>query len=359
MSKFTLKELGSDADLPDDYQKYLGPGGGLLNLENHLPFSPDSIKSSNPGMWRYADMLPLNEPSGALHLGEGWTPLVTLQGQFSGLRMKADFLMPSGSYKDRGASVLLNRCRELGIREVIQDSSGNAGASVAAYAASTGIAASIFLPENTSPAKVAQVKAYGATLRTIPGDRKATSEATLEAAKNTFYASHIYNPWFFEGIRTIAYEIWEQNGEKSPDEVVIPAGNGSLLIGLFLGFKAIEKAGCGKLPRLIAVQAENCAPLALPANLETKPTMAEGIAIAHPPRGRQIIETVKESDGFITTVNENEILSAWKSISLSGWLIEPTSAAAIAAASRLLAEGRIKPGAITVATGHGLKTLLK
>ncbi|MEM9982561.1 MAG: pyridoxal-phosphate dependent enzyme, partial [Bacteroidota bacterium] len=153
------------------------------------------------------------------------------------IHLKLDFLFPTGSYKDRGASVMISKVKELGIDKVVQDSSGNAGASVAAYCAKAGIACDIYAPKCTSQAKLTQIKMYGATLHLIDGTREDTAQAALEAAQKSYYASHCWNPYFFQGTKTFAFEIAEQMGWKAPDTVILPAGNGTLLIGAYIGFR--------------------------------------------------------------------------------------------------------------------------
>ncbi|MBU2700177.1 threonine synthase [Sporomusaceae bacterium BoRhaA] len=149
---------------------------------------------------------------------------------------------------------MVNKLKELGIKEVVEDSSGNAGAAFAGYCAAAGIKGNIYLPENTSPGKIKQVNAYRANVVKVPGMREDTAKAILKAAENTYYASHVYNPLFFEGTKSLAYEIYEQI--DIPDYIVVPAGNGTMLLGVYRGFKEL-----GKLPRIIAVQSKNCAPL--------------------------------------------------------------------------------------------------
>ncbi len=223
---------------------------------------------------------------------------------------------PTGSYKDRGASVLVSKIKELGIKEVVEDSSGNAGCAIAAYCARAKIKCEIFVPQDTSPAKLAQIQAYGAKLRLIPGSRKDTAQATLKTAEKIYYASHSWNPFFFQGTKTLAFEICEQLDWQSPEVVILPVGNGTLLLGCFLGFKDLQQAGIiDKLPRLIGIQAANCAPLYLARREEStdipfimeKETLAEGIAIAAPVRGKQILQVIEETAGDIMVVAEEEI----------------------------------------------------
>jgi threonine synthase len=291
-------------------------------------------------------------------LGEGMTPLIpALDGR---MWFKVESANPSGSFKDRGAAVLLTHLAHAGVREVAEDSSGNAGAAVAAYSARAGIAASIFVPEATSPGKLAQVAAYGARAVRVPGTRDAVAEAA-QTSPGT-YASHCWHPLFFHGVKTLAYELWEQLGWRGPDWVVTPVGHGTLLLGLALGFRELHGAGViDRLPRLLGVQTVGCAPLAGPA-LARPPgrgdTIAEGIRIRTPVRGPEIQAAVRESGGQWAIVDDDEIRRAQARLGEEGCFVEPTAAVAPAAAWRLRNEDAIPPGDLVVVplTGHGLKT---
>jgi threonine synthase len=278
--------------------------------------------------------------------------------------VKQEQLFPTGSYKDRGATVLLSKAKELGVTHVVQDSSGNAGCSVAAYAAAASIPCDIFVPESTSPAKLLQIEAYGAQLYKIPGERQAAADAALGAARNSYYASHVWNPFFLHGTKTFAYEVWEQLSNHFPDTVVLPIGNGTLLLGAYIGFQELfEMDLIDRLPRLIGVQANSCAPLheAYRLGMHTIPvltcqtTLAEGIAIAHPLRASQILAAIKDSGGAIIAVDDEQIRAAWQDMAKKGYYIEPTAAATIAGVVEWLESGNASKRLLTVFTGHGLK----
>lgn len=314
-------------------------------------------------MWRYREALPIQNDSHIVSFDEGFTPL--LETRIGGIRIwiKQEQLFPTGSYKDRGASVLISRAVELGIRKVVEDSSGNAGAAIAAYAALAGIECEIFVPEATAPAKLAQIELYGAALHKVTGSREDTARAVLVAAETEFYASHSWSPFFFYGTKTYAYEIWEQLGFNTPDVLIIPTGNGTLLIGAYLGFQDLLSQNLiSALPRIIAVQSENCAPLhemwadrleQLPPRQPEK-TIAEGIAIAEPIRGRQIVDAVRKTEGAFVTVSEREILTALVEMGRNGWFMEPTSAAAFAGLEKCSIDER--ETVVVPITGHGLKS---
>ena len=282
--------------------------------------------------------------------------------------IKIDYIFPTGSYKDRGATVLISKLKELGIQKVIEDSSGNAGSAISAYCARAGIECEIYVPEYTSSGKLAQIQAYGATLKKIEGSREKTAEVAMEASSKIYYASHCWNPFFLHGTKTFAFEIWEQIGWKAPDTLVLPVGHGTLLLGAYIGFRELMEAGKVKrIPKLVGVQSAACAPLFQAFKkgwrenfpIEKKETMAEGIAIANPVRGRQILEAIRETGGEILTITEKEIGVAMKEMSRKGHFIEPTSASTIAGLKKYLNQKKKKEIVVSTLTGMGLKAVEK
>ncbi len=344
------------------------PCGGLLDLCFRPSFPIAKISSRKPTLWRYREALPIEDDRNIVTFDEGFTPLAAAEIAGRVVRLKQDHLFPSGSYKDRGASVLVSKVRELGIKAVVEDSSGNAGCAIAAYCARAEISCEIFVPADTSPGKLAQIGLYGASLNRIPGSREETARAVLLAAARTYYASHSWNPFFFQGTKTFAFEICEQLGWQAPDSVILPAGNGTLLLGAHIGFGELREAGIiGRIPRIIGVQAENCAPLSrafrrgmkAAAPVQKEDTLAEGIAIAEPIRGPQILKAVKDSGGDFLEVEEKEIKEALIDLARKGFYAEPTAAAAIAAVPKYLAQLKKDELIVTVLTGHGLKSTEK
>ncbi len=342
--------------------------GGLLDIQFTARFPLEQIAARKPDLWRYREAIPLPEGAEIVSFGEGFTPLIPVEVAGRAVLIKQDQLFPSGSYKDRGATVMISQAKYLGVRSVVEDSSGNAGCAVAAYCANAGIGCDIYVPESTSPGKLAQIQMYGAGLHRIPGSREDTSTAVMQAAQTTYYASHSWNPFFLHGTKTFAFEVCEQLGWKAPDTLALPAGNGTLLLGAATGFRELLQAGITRrLPKIVAVQAEACAPLArafaagqsMPAAIEKRDTLAEGIAIAEPVRGAQILQAVSESGGEFVTVSEEEILAALKAMSRQGHYIEPTAAATIAGAARYLPDSQPGEVIVTVFTGHGLKATEK
>jgi threonine synthase len=300
-------------------------------------------------MWRYHRSMPPTWSWTKTTLGEGMTPLVEAE---PGVLLKLDHISPTGSFKDRGAAVLVSVAADIGARTVVADSSGNAGKAVAAYAARAGLPAEIYVPSGTPPAKTAAAQASGAEVVVVDGDRAAAATAARARVldESSFYASHVYQPAFVHGVKTIAYEIWEQLGGAAPGTVIVPAGNGTLVQAMWLGFTQLRKAGrAARPPRIIAVQAERCAPLA-GHSPSGEATAATGIAIAKPPRGGDVRAAVLASGGAVVTVPEEGLETARVDLARKGIAVEITSAAVWAAwrARPPAADGPV----VIVLTGH-------
>jgi len=311
----------------------------MLDLDfDRQDIDPAAWPEYPASIYRYAETMPLDyEDWRPVTLGEGQTPLIVLDDSRGETYVKMDYMMPTLSFKDRGAAVLIAKANALGAEKVIADSSGNAGTAIAAYAARCNIACDIYLSDATSPKKVAQVKAHGAGIRQINGTREDIAAAAQHAVaqEGVFYASHVYNPYFYEGTKTYAFEIIEELG-RAPDTLVIPVGNGTLLLGAYYGFKELMDSDViDRLPKIVAVQAANCAPLArafergesVAAPVRNTGTLAEGIAIAAPARAPQILKAVRETGGKFISVEESEIARARREMSEKGFYVEVTSAA--------------------------------
>lgn len=341
--------------------------GGLLDLKMKFIFNPNEISNRRKNIWRYREALPINDDMSIVSLDEGFTPLTSVDFNSKKVFIKQDHLFPSGSYKDRGAAVQISKVKELQIKKVVEDSSGNAGCAVAAYCAKGNIECDIYVPASSSEGKLVQIKAYGANLVKIPGTRKDCADTVLNAAEKFYYASHSYNPYFFHGTKTFAYEVCEQLNWRAPDAVILPVGNGTLLLGCQIGFRELFELGIiNKIPKLIGVQSAGCDPLAKMFNenisfvpeIENHNTIAEGIAIVNPVRGNQIVDAIKESGGFFITVHDEEIISSLKEIFSLGFYIEPTSAATIAGVKQYLTQSN-DATIVSAFTGHGLKATEK
>jgi threonine synthase len=323
------------------------------------------LDRGDASLWRYEVALPFPRSQRRAFLGEGWTPL--LPAAERGLLLKLDFLCPTGSFKDRGSTILMNYLAGLGVTRALEDSSGNAGASIAAYGAAAGISCEVYVPAAASGAKLAQVGAYGAKVKPVVGSRQDVTEAALRRATELFYASHNWHPLFIEGTRTLGFELWEQLGYQAPDAIVTPVGAGSTLLGCWRAFNELAVDGPGaRMPRLYAAQATACAPLvqalerdeASPSGVEPGLTVAEGIKIGRPIRGREMLQALRGSGGGARAVSEQEILAAQDRLGRQGLFVEPTGAVAYAAALSLLASGELQAEERTavVLTGSGLKS---
>jgi len=349
---------------PLDSRFWLCPCGGFLEPKPYPPFDPSLIDPQQRGLWRFRRLLPLEPQWQPVDLGEGGTPLLRAEIAGSRLLLKMEQQNPTGSFKDRGSAVLTTALRGLGVDRVVEDSSGNAGASMAAYAARAGIGCDIFVPSTASGPKLAQIAAYGAQVIKIEGSREDTAHAVrAAAARGVFYASHVYSAFFLAGVETTAFELWEQMDRCAPGAVVLPVGNGSLLLGLFRGYQRLLRAGMvERLPCFYAVQAQACAPLfrafTLGRRVESvraEETVATGIAVGQPARGAQILEAVHATGGEIVAVTEAEIRQAHRDLARLGVYVEPTSAAAAAAVARLRDRLRSESTVVMPLTGHGLK----
>jgi threonine synthase len=350
---------------PLDEPRWRGDSGGHLNLGDAPGLRRADIDSAANSLWRYRKAL-LVEAKSAVTLGEGWTSLARAQWDDMPVLMKLDYLMPSGSFKDRGMTVMVSYLKSRGLTHVLEDSSGNAGASLSAYCAAAGIRCRILVPETASYPKIAQIAACCAEVVTIKGARQDVADAALAMSSEIFYASHNWQPFFAEGTKTLAYELWEQLGFRAPDNVVVPVGYGANVLGCDRGFSELLRNGeISRMPRLFGVQAANCAPYyaAFRAGVDhfvpapVGATIAEGIASSKPTRMREVLAPVRASGGEIVAVTEDEIVRALAGLASKGYYVEPTSAAAAAGLSQLIGRGVIKRDETTVLvlTGSGLK----
>jgi threonine synthase len=340
------------------------PCGNPLDLMPGAGLGRGEIIAGEASLWRYATALALARPP-RVSLGEGWTPLVRRDWQGIPVSFKLEMQMPTGSFKDRGTAVMLNHLLEVGVGPIHEDSSGNAGASLATYAAAAGLSCRIYVPAAAPRGKLVQIAVSGAALCRVPGPRQNAGNAAL-AAEDSFYASHNWQPFFIEGTKTLAYELWEQSGFHAPDNILVPTGYGSNILGLERGFDELQRRGeIAKRPRLFAVQAANCAAFAAAwaegadhlVPFTAGPTLADGIATPQPVRACAVLRAVRRSQGGVVAVAEQEIMPALAQLGRLGLFVEPTAATAAAALSRLLADGTIRPAetTIVVLTGSGLK----
>jgi threonine synthase len=355
----------SGATFPLDQPRWCGPNHAPLLLTPLPGLTRTQIDTTTRSLWRYRPAFPM-QIDDPISLGEGMTPLVRRSVAGVSVLVKCEWFNPTCSFKDRGASVMLSLLRAQGVRHVLEDSSGNGGAAVAAYAAAGGMAATIMAPASTSPAKTVQMRAHGATVELIPGSRQDTADAAVARSESVFYASHNWHPFFLHGTKTLAYELWEDLGFQAPDNIIVPCGAGSNVLGCEIGFSELLRSGeIDTMPRIFAAQPANCAPIAaafmagaddaVPTTIS--PTMAEGTAIARPIRMREVLGTLRETRGGAVTLTEEEIGQATLEMARIGVYVEPTCAQAAAAFGKLLATGTITPEQTTVLvmTGTGIK----
>ena len=355
---FRCHECGSSYSV--DNEIWRCKCGGLLKLDREIDDFKIDMKDFS--LWRYSHQLPIEKKEAMISLGEGMTPLLKRELAGGQVQLKLDFMMPTGSFKDRGAAVLVSKIKELGINEIVEDSSGNAGASIAAYAAAAGIDCQIYLPAQTSVGKIKQIQAYGAEVVKIEGSRDDVSDAIMEGAEESYYASHSWNPLFFEGTKTMAFEIYEQLSNQAPHVLVVPVGNGTMLLGVYEGFIDLWKTGkIKKLPRIIAVQSEKCAPIYRTyygyEDIKIKSTVAEGISVGKPVRIKEIMEAIKVTEGEIVTVSDPEVIKGVEELAKMGIYVEPTSGTVIAGYCQALEKGLISTNdnIVLPLTGSGLK----
>ncbi|MGI6643946.1 MAG: threonine synthase [Bacillota bacterium] len=342
--------------------------GAYLRLEGTKAPRIQDLEGRERSLWRYAEAIPITKER--VSLGESITPLLSTQLYDRDCHLKLDYLLPTGSKKDRGIAVMATRLKEWKIDAVVEDSSGNAGASLAAYCGKAGIAIDVYVPSYTSLGKMAQIAVYGANLVTVEGTREDTTKAAMEAGSRTFYASHNWSPFFEHGIKTYVYEIWEQMHYNLPDVLIAPCGNGSLIVSAYEAINEIvAEYPETKVPRLVAVQSDACAPLATawmlgkeePMPIVKRETIAEGIASAAPLKAREVLQAVRETGGVFATVTDDELWQGLRTLAHQGVLVEPTSATAAAAFKNLLENGWIGPEdeVVIELTGNGLKAANK
>ncbi|MFF4872840.1 pyridoxal-phosphate dependent enzyme [Streptomyces sp. NPDC090109] len=353
---------------PLDDPRWRGEDGGPLAVSALPGLRPEQIDTTERSLWRYHAVLPV-ETARRVSLGEGCTPMIPVDWAGHRVHFKLEWFNPTSSFKDRGVSVMMSHLVAHGADRVLEDSSGNGGSAVAAYAAAAGVHAKIIVPAATSESKILQARAYGAEVELVGGTRDEVSDEAIRQSERIPYASHNWHPMFLQGTKTVAYEMWETLGFTAPDNVVLVAGAGSNVIGCDLAFGELLGAGqIDRRPRLFVGQPEHWATIADTLNGvdpagrgERVPTIAEGASIARPVRLLEAVEAIRRSGGSAYAVPEAEIHAAVRALSARGLYAEPTSSVAAAALDHFLATGDIAPGETTVVvlTGAGLKSAEK
>ena len=315
------------------------------------------------GLWAFADLLPV-EYRAAASLGEGFTPAVEAAGWNA--RFTLEYVSPTASFKDRGATTCVARALAAGADRLVDDSSGNAGAAIATYAARAGLDARIYVPASVKAAKLRAIERAGATPVRVEGSREAVTEACVEAVETGegWYASHAWRPSFLAGTATFAYEVAARRGWSAPDAVVTPLGHGTLFLGAYRGFRALEAAGwIDRIPRLYGVQAAGYAPIVASLHDETAAGAgvneeADGIQIREPVRADEIRRALVETGGDALAVDAATTRDQLDRLHRAGFYTEPTCAVAPAGLEILRERGAIgsDEDVVVPLTGSGLKS---
>lgn len=335
------------------------------------------IDLADSSMWRYGTLLPLRDEANKVTLGEGFTPLLTLprlaaRYGLNNLTLKDEGQNPTGSFKARGLSMAISKAKELGVEGCIIPTAGNAGVAMAAYCARGGLAATVVMPRHTPEAFKEECYWYGASVELVDGliNDCAARVRQLNAGGELLDISTLKEPYRLEGKKTMGYEIAEQLNWALPDVLLYPAGGGTGLIGIWKAFQEMKALGWlapeTKLPRMVAVQAENCCPL-----LETylgrqpnchhyngRPTLANGLAVPRPLGEALMLEVLRESQGTVVAISEEEMLEGMRELGRhEGLFVAPEGAAVWMAARQLLAQGwlRADERILLLNTGSGQK----
>lgn len=335
-------------------------------LETHLDlvFDKEEIASSDYSLWRYRRFFPYVADRDVLTLGEGWTPLVKMG---DGLHLKLDFLNPTGSFKDRGSAVLvsaIHRSVKASGGVIAEDSSGNAGASIAAYAARAGVRSRIYVPSQVSGSKSQQISWYGAEVVRVAGGRGDVAARAQREVQGQYYVGHSWHPLFRDGIRSLAYELCEQLEWSPPQRIYVPASAGTLLLGVLRGLTHLVESGIiDNVPTLIACQTEQVPPLHRRFNEEpyapSDPvtTIADALVTRRPPLLETMVMNLRVVNGEVEIVAEQPIYAAYVDLARKGVFVEPSSAVAYAAYTKQLEHNSVseEDDVVIVLTGSGLK----
>jgi threonine synthase len=329
----------------------------------------DNIKS----MWKFHMFLPIKIGTISVTAGEGGTPLRSVRSYpfSSNLLMKDETRNPTGTFKDRGASLAVTRLSQLRQRRLALGSEGNAGCSFALYSQMAGMRCDIYLPNDANPAKVELSRKLGGKVHNVQGTISDAGRHAAKFAQSTaaYNASTFVTPFRHDGKGTMALEICEQSGWEAPDFIVYPVGGGVGLVGMWKMFKILQRLGwIRRRPRIVAVQPKGCAPIvdafnkgsSEVAEWESPRTIAKGLKIPKPLAGKWILRCLRESRGMALKVSDDEIHKAMLNVARrDGLLVEPSSATAFAALPKLRDSGTIdrKDSVVVIATGSGLKTL--
>ncbi|ELY76600.1 pyridoxal-phosphate dependent enzyme [Natrinema pallidum] len=383
-SDLTCPDCGTVYEAGPDEPWRCGCGRALEFTERpHPQGNPLPLHSldTSEGLWTFFEFLPIEQH---VTFYEGFTP--TVEAPDWDARFKLEYVFPTGSFKDRGATTTLSRAVELGVEKVLEDSSGNAGASIATYAARAGVDADIYVPSDVKQSKLMTIQRADARPVRIEGAREDVTAACLEAVEGDandgdptgdesgapyqtgegWYASHAWNPAFYAGTMTFAFEVAAQQGWTVPDAVVLPLGHGTLFLGAYRGFSLLNEAGIvDGMPRLLGAQAAGYAPIVAALGGDTtdaegeRTSIADGIQITEPARGTEIVDAIEATDGDAIAIGGDAIETALDRLHRNGFYVEPTCAVAPAALEQYRDDGVIDADddVVVPLTGSGLKTL--
>jgi threonine synthase len=334
--------------------------GGPFDISRNFPFAMPTTDSNT--LKRYVLNFPYINKDKIVSLGEQVTPLVRFRNN---ALFKLDYILPTFSFKDRGSTALISSLLSSPAppREVREDSSGNAGASIAAYCARAGIRCRIFVPVTVSGPKAQQIEAYGADVVKIRGTRIRVAEEAMKDKIASVYVGHAWHPYFRDGIRTLAYEICEQLNWDSPDFVFLPVSAGTLLLGLLSGLKHMLASDViSRMPKVVCAQTEAVSPLHHRLNGKkynppaTLNSVADALVSVNPPLLELMTKECKDAKVSSESISEEEIVNSWRELSRSGFFVEPSSAVAFAAYRRYHERGVLDDKtSVVVLTGAGLK----
>ncbi len=348
---FSCEVCGYSLDVEYDYKAIRRVVGRGLKRRRFI--------NAKPWHWKYWMFYPVSDDSRKITMGEGNTPMLRSM-RYPQLLFKNEGTNPTGSFKDRGSAVETSRALELGIKKVACASTGNMGASVAAYCARAGIGATIYVPAFTPKAKIAQIKAHGARVVRVRGTyENALKRTLLLREKKRTYLMGDY-PTRGEGEKSVGFETADMLGWKPPRNIYAPIGNGTLIYGIFKAFRELSYVGLAKkLPRVIGVQASGCSPVFeafekgldyIPA-VEKPKTIATALACGNPVDGLEALNAVRSSGGFAIAVSDAEIMKARKELAREGIFAEPSGAVAYAGFAKAPRDG----SSVCIVSGHGLK----
>ena len=328
--------------------------GGMFDYDGPFPITKDVLQEPTSSLWQYRSSFGLSPSVEAVSLGEGNTPLLRKMVDGHELAFKMESNLPTGSYKDRGTTLLVSELKNRAIPFAVEDSSGNAGASFATYCSWAGVNAKIFIPESASGAKRKQIERSNAQLQTVPGARANATQAVMQAVEEgAVYASHAFQPFLLPGIATIAYELFTEM-QTCPGTIIAPVGHGGLFLGIMRGFDALyQQKIISKTPFFLGVQGAGYTPFLSNPDTEERETLADGVRIKTPSRYSQIMKMTSKVNCEFTACSNESLQSALLELWKMGLYVEITSALVWAAYRQI--SRKLPEPIVFILTGSGLK----